>query len=584
MQLLAHSFSPSASELALKRLSEEVEAPWWASPPWVSDGYNAKDMDVALWHAAIATFREHHEDDFSILVAVGGISSRATERVKTIEEGKAISEWARLTAELTHATRPLRESDWQYSAVGCAIQLVLLRPGMTRFRAWVDDLQGLPPIVWWSATVLFGVLHGYRNLDIQLRGDAVQRRLLALHAVEKSYPMDNILPSESPEVLIRGDQMGFRWGNDVFSLKSETPRRRWYWIDLSKEANRQAAEDVSRRNDWRCLQYEFSFDSGSVEFSRVGERTLNSSGGETSRFHGHVSGSLPLSATVTQRLEPSIFRKCVLLAGGRNIPLPPGVVQSSEATRKALPDHVPPGSARILPVPPVRITQQAGGGEVRILSRGDLERSQVEVRLLQKSHAQPSFQEGNEDSALTIPGLVYQSTFLTDDAASEVVANIDSGVWSTEIQRRVQHYGWKYNYRSQSAARPGYLGALPRWAMTLAEKMISQGLLLQMPDQVIVNEYVGAQGIARHIDDPRYFADGVAMISLLESWTMIFRLGKIAKRLRLAANSVAIMTGDARYRWSHEIPQRLRESKKGPLRGRRISVTFRHVLANGVDA
>jgi alkylated DNA repair dioxygenase AlkB len=100
----------------------------------------------------------------------------------------------------------------------------------------------------------------------------------------------------------------------------------------------------------------------------------------------------------------------------------------------------------------------------------------------------------------------------------------------------------------------------------------------QVSDQVIVNEYQGKQGIAPHIDCKPCFADGIAMLSLLESWEMVFRkenggakLGQVLER-----RSVAVMTGEARYEWSHEIPKRKTERKV--LRERRVSITFRRVL------
>ena len=48
--------------------------------------------------------------------------------------------------------------------------------------------------------------------------------------------------------------------------------------------------------------------------------------------------------------------------------------------------------------------------------------------------------------------------------------------------------------------------------------------------------------------------------------------------LRLDRRSAAILTGDARYRWTHEIPKRKNEPGR-VARGRRLSLTFRKVLA-----
>ncbi len=157
------------------------------------------------------------------------------------------------------------------------------------------------------------------------------------------------------------------------------------------------------------------------------------------------------------------------------------------------------------------------------------------------------------------------------------MAIIDQGTWNRELKRRVQHFGWRYNYKTRRIDEELNLGPLPTWAMSIATRLHQEGLLPHVPDQVIVNEYIGKQGISRHIDCQPCFEDGIAMISLLESWEMVFRRAPnhmVAKVLQ--HGSVTVMTGDARYRWSHEIPQRAVEPD-GSERARRVSVTFRKV-------
>ncbi|MCY3837887.1 MAG: alpha-ketoglutarate-dependent dioxygenase AlkB, partial [Gammaproteobacteria bacterium] len=107
-------------------------------------------------------------------------------------------------------------------------------------------------------------------------------------------------------------------------------------------------------------------------------------------------------------------------------------------------------------------------------------------------------------------------------------------------------------------------------------------------DQVIVNAYIEDQGIAPHVDNESSFADGVAMVSLGETWEMWFRKsGQGKETLKLDRRSAAVLTGEARYQWTHEIPKR--KSEPGPVkpgnkkpsrvkRGRRISLTFRKVI------
>ena len=185
-----------------------------------------------------------------------------------------------------------------------------------------------------------------------------------------------------------------------------------------------------------------------------------------------------------------------------------------------------------------------------------------------------------------IPGLMYKREFITEGEEAALLACIDGAEWSTELQRRVQHYGWRYDYKQRQIDESMHLGELPKWAQELARKLVNEGFMKDLPDQVIVNEYCGKQGISPHIDQPRSFAEHVATISLLETWGMVFRrrYGKEKVEKPLERRSVAVLTGDARYKWTHEIPQRITEplmdgqgKRRRVERSRRISLTFRTV-------
>lgn len=97
-------------------------------------------------------------------------------------------------------------------------------------------------------------------------------------------------------------------------------------------------------------------------------------------------------------------------------------------------------------------------------------------------------------------------------------------------------------------------------------------------DQVIVNEYLKNQGISKHIDCVPCFKDGIASLSLLEGWEIIFSNARKEEKyaLELYPRSLLILTGEARYQWTHEIPKRASEPN-GRVRGRRVSITFRAV-------
>ena len=185
---------------------------------------------------------------------------------------------------------------------------------------------------------------------------------------------------------------------------------------------------------------------------------------------------------------------------------------------------------------------------------------------------------------INIPGLAYVPGFLDEAHERRLVEWIDQQEWSDELKRRVQHYGWRYDYKARDVDSSMRLGPLPVELAELAERLFKENLVPQLPDQVIVNEYRADQGITPHIDITG-FADGIATISLLESWEMTFHAprGRETVPRLLERRSVAVMQGEARYRWKHEIGKRkseppLGEGGKRRPRRRRISLTFRKVL------
>ena len=184
-----------------------------------------------------------------------------------------------------------------------------------------------------------------------------------------------------------------------------------------------------------------------------------------------------------------------------------------------------------------------------------------------------------------IPGLVYRPDFIAREEERNLVARIDEREWSRPFKRRVQQYGWRYDYRQREIDASMHIGELPDWAAALAQRLVDEGLMDALPDQLIVNEYIGSQGISPHIDQPHNFAEQVAMISLLETWGMVFRPRNSKRKVgrSLERRSVAVLAGDARYRWTHEIPARkyeyMGEERRRVRRKRRVSLTFRKVQA-----
>lgn len=187
-------------------------------------------------------------------------------------------------------------------------------------------------------------------------------------------------------------------------------------------------------------------------------------------------------------------------------------------------------------------------------------------------------EEPDQRSVPTVPGLYYLPGFLTSEQQAEIIRRLDSAAWNNDLRRRVQQYGWRYDYRARAITPDMYLGTLPDWLQALARQVYDEtGLFDRVPEQVIVNEYRGAQGIAEHSDHPG-FGPAIATVSLLEDWEMNFapRYRQATRPALLETGSCLTMTGLSRSRWTHCIPAR-REEPDGRRRGRRISLTFRTV-------
>jgi alkylated DNA repair dioxygenase AlkB len=103
------------------------------------------------------------------------------------------------------------------------------------------------------------------------------------------------------------------------------------------------------------------------------------------------------------------------------------------------------------------------------------------------------------------------------------------------------------------------------------------GLITELPDRILINEYFPGQGIAAHVDYHPRFGDEVAMVSLLDSYPMRFARGVDALDKWLERRSACVITGPSRYEWTHEIARRLSDPVPGGrrMRGRRVSITFR---------
>jgi len=199
------------------------------------------------------------------------------------------------------------------------------------------------------------------------------------------------------------------------------------------------------------------------------------------------------------------------------------------------------------------------------------------------------FERVREESAIVAEGalprgLIFVPDFVAALEELELVGLLDDAeraVWLTDLSRRVQHFGYRYNYKSRALSCADKIDDAPAEIQALGARLVELGYFATPPDQVIVNEYLPGQGISSHIDRETCFGSTVASLSIGADVVMDFRSADGATgSLLLSARSLVVLTGDARYRWRHSIAARKsdRIGEREFTRGRRLSLTFRTVL------
>ncbi len=200
----------------------------------------------------------------------------------------------------------------------------------------------------------------------------------------------------------------------------------------------------------------------------------------------------------------------------------------------------------------------------------------------QPSGPQPSPKNG--EAVAAIRGLQYIENYISVADHYWLLARVDEQQWLGDLKRRVQHYGFKYDYKARRVNRDMRIGELPKWlGMPFIYKLVKDGYMPEGIDQVIVNEYQPGQGISSHIDCQPCFKDTIVSLSLGAGCIMDFT-NKSDKTKKipawLAPRSLVVLSGEARYEWLHGIAARKWDEWDGEKheRQRRVSLTFRKVI------
>lgn len=405
--------------------------------------------------------------------------------------------------------------DLNANGAGLAIQLALLRPKPKDFRTWKSELSCVSPATLWAAAMLCGWRNGYRALDKIFRGGATIREFLSTRALAASW---------------EGDQ--------------------------SKLLPAVHLEELKQHREATC----FTLGWGNRPILR---KKWNS------RAKWHAAD---LTNPIVENAARDVARQLGWHCVKRRLTLKECLVPISGQGSLSIDES----ASQIVVSQAVDLELPAEAMLIEVFNGDEFKRElAIKPGLLADP---PGWDQAHVEE---IPGLIYEPHFVTADEEQDLVACIDEEEWSTVLKRRVQQYGWRYDYKQRQLDSSMYLGPLPDWSKKLVQRLVDRGYMRERPDQLIVNEYCGDQGITAHTDHVANFAEQVVTISLLETWNMVFRprLGKKRIEKPLEHGSVAVFTGDVRYKWTHEIPKRKFERTvidgKRIARTRRVSLTFR---------
>jgi len=155
-----------------------------------------------------------------------------------------------------------------------------------------------------------------------------------------------------------------------------------------------------------------------------------------------------------------------------------------------------------------------------------------------------------------------------------------------------EEYGWKF-LPVEKKTQQDYLGPNPPWlndiwsrASSSLNKYLGDKNFTHW-DHVLINHYEVGDGCKPHTDDLKFWDDWVIGVSFGSGCEMILSEYKTNNptSIYLPAKSVYLLTGDARYRWTHGISFKSGDKVYGDLqpRTKRISLTFRTISLEYLD-
>jgi hypothetical protein len=192
-----------------------------------------------------------------------------------------------------------------------------------------------------------------------------------------------------------------------------------------------------------------------------------------------------------------------------------------------------------------------------------------------------------ERTAPPIPGLYFEPTLLLPSSLCSTLFTQCTHTFFAHGADQAMLFG--------ARMLPPFLSSLLSTLSTLLRPALPphiHALIFDGPParrQAIVNAYAPGAGIAPHVDLPGRYGDGVLGVSLGGACAMNFTCGADAHALLLPPRSVLVLTGAARYAWTHGIAARRADAVRGAdgevqvvEREPRVSVTFRWLLPDAM--
>jgi len=201
---------------------------------------------------------------------------------------------------------------------------------------------------------------------------------------------------------------------------------------------------------------------------------------------------------------------------------------------------------------------------------------------------------------VVVPGMLLFPNFVTEEEEANLMEELGQGPWERLIARRVRHFGFRFNYKTRRCDQPGeappgdaaadVVSPLTPGVRVLCDRiageMVGAGVDSDAdrarPDQLTVNQYEPGQGIAPHVDTHSAFGPAIQSLTLGAGIVMSFRhpSNGLVKHVWLPRRSMLVMSGEARFLWTHGICCRKTDVVNGKLvrRGTRLSATFRTVM------